>query len=289
MRKTDRGFILLLLYVDDMIITGDDLTGISDLKQSLNDHFKMKDLGTLSYFLGLEILSTSDGHYVSQAKYASDLLSRAGITDSKIATTPLEPNVKLTPTDGTPLLMPPFYRQLVDSLVYLTVTRPDIAHAVHIVGQFMTAPRSTHYAAILRLLRYIKGTMFMVYTFQLIPCCNYMLIRMPIGPAILLIIAPPLAFASSWVIHSSLGEVRNKRSLLDPVLMLNIVLLLMLHRNFSGYDVYLEIWASHTPDQLLSVVITEVPYRSPITAFFMNAPNISRLIATSFVNILLVE
>lgn len=62
MRKTDRGFILLLLYVDDMIITGDDLTGISDLKQSLNDHFKMKELGTLSYFLGLEILSTSDGH-----------------------------------------------------------------------------------------------------------------------------------------------------------------------------------------------------------------------------------
>lgn len=234
----------------------------------------MKDLGTLSYFLGLEILSTSDGHYVSQAKYAFNLLSRARITDIKIATAPLEPNVKLTPTDGTPLTHASLYRQLVSSLVYLTITRPDIAHVVHIVSQFMTAP---------------KALCFMVYTFKLIPCYNYMLIRMPIGPAILLIVTPPLAFASSWVIHSSLGEVRNKRSLLDPVLKLNTVLLLMLHRNFSGYNGYLEIWASHTPDQLLSVVITEVPYRSPITAFFMNAPNISRLIATSFINVLPVE
>ena len=87
----------MLLYVDDMIITGDDSIGIKELKQFLCQHFEMKDLGTLSYFLGLEVLSSSDGLFLSQAKYASDLVSRVGLTDCKIDHTPLEPNVLFTP------------------------------------------------------------------------------------------------------------------------------------------------------------------------------------------------
>uniref|UniRef100_A0A2N9J2F8 Integrase catalytic domain-containing protein n=1 Tax=Fagus sylvatica TaxID=28930 RepID=A0A2N9J2F8_FAGSY len=128
-RRSDHGITLLLLYVDDMIITGDDVQGIQDLKRFLGQHFEMKDLGPLSYFLGLEVSSSSDGYYLTQAKYTSDLISRAGITD-------------------------------IGSLVYLTVTRPDISYAVHIVSQFMAAPRSLHYAAVLRILRYLKGTLF---------------------------------------------------------------------------------------------------------------------------------
>jgi len=160
LRKTAQGITLLLLYVDDMIITGDDLTCISELKQFLSSHFEMKDLGSLSYFLGLEISSDSSGYYLTQARYASDLLSRAGLTDSKTAPTPLEYNTRLTPMEGSPLSDATLYRQLVGSLVYLTVTRPDIAQAVHIVSQFLSAPRSTHYAAVLRILRYVKGTLF---------------------------------------------------------------------------------------------------------------------------------
>jgi hypothetical protein len=159
-RRSDKGMILLLLYVDDMIITGDDHSGISDFKLFLHQQFEMKDLGHLSYFLGLEVSSDSTGYYLSQAKYASDLLSRAGLTDTKIVSTPLEMNARLTPLDGTPLNDATLYRQLVGSLVYLTVTRPDIAHAVHLVSQFLSAPHSTHYVAVLHILRYIKGTMF---------------------------------------------------------------------------------------------------------------------------------
>jgi hypothetical protein len=120
----------------------------------------MKDLGTLSYFLGLEVTSSSNGYYLSQAKYASDLLSKAGLTDTKTVSTPLELNVKLNSTDGEPLSDATLYQQLVGSLIYLTVTRPDLAYAVHLVSQFMFVPRSTHYAAVLRILRYIKGTLF---------------------------------------------------------------------------------------------------------------------------------
>jgi hypothetical protein len=143
-----------------MIITGDDLSGIQELKDFLSQNFEMKDLGHLSYFLGLEITSSDDGFYLTQAKYTSDLLSRAGLTDHKIVDTPIELNARLTPSSRELLPDPTLYRQLVGSLVYLTVTRPDISYAVHQVSQFMSAPRSTHYAAVLRILRYLKGTLF---------------------------------------------------------------------------------------------------------------------------------
>ena len=160
LRRTDKGTILLLLYVDDMIITGDGLNGIQELKVFLNQQFEMKDLGHLSYFLGLEITHSTDGLYITQAKYASELLSRAGLTDSKTVDTPVELNAHLTPTGGKPLFNPSLYRRLVGSLVYLTVTRPDISYAVHQVSQYLSAPRSTHYAVVLRILRYLKGTLF---------------------------------------------------------------------------------------------------------------------------------
>ena len=120
----------------------------------------MKDLGHLSYFLGLEVSFDSTGYYLSQAKYASDLLSRAGLTDTKIVSIPLEMNARLTPLDGTPLSDATLYRQLVGSLVYLTVTHPNIAHVVHVMSQFLAAPHSTHYAAVIHILRCIKSTIF---------------------------------------------------------------------------------------------------------------------------------
>ncbi|WKA13215.1 hypothetical protein VitviT2T_030542 [Vitis vinifera] len=160
LRRTDKGTILLLLYVDDMIITGNDLSGIQELKDFLSQQFEMKDLGHLSYFLGLEITHSTDGLYITQAKYASDLLSQAGLTDSKNVDTPVELNAHLTSSGGKPLSNPSLYRRLVGSLVYLTVTRPDISYAVHQVSQYLSAPRSTHYAVVLRILRYLKGTIF---------------------------------------------------------------------------------------------------------------------------------
>ncbi|XP_015968023.1 uncharacterized mitochondrial protein AtMg00810-like [Arachis duranensis] len=110
----------------------------------------MKDLGSFSYFLSLEVISTNDGIYLTQAKYALDLLVRAGITDSHTEFTLLEPNVHFTPMDDTVLDNPTLYRQLVGGLVYLTVTRPDIAYPIHVLNQFLSAPRITHYVTVLR-------------------------------------------------------------------------------------------------------------------------------------------
>ena len=120
----------------------------------------MKDLGHLSYFLGLEITHSKDGLYITQAKYASELLSRAGLTDSKTVVTQVELNAHLTLSGGKPLFNPSLYRRLVGSLVYPTVTYPDIFYAVHQVSQYLSTPRLTHYAAVLHILRYLKGTLF---------------------------------------------------------------------------------------------------------------------------------
>ncbi|XP_065621746.1 uncharacterized mitochondrial protein AtMg00810-like [Quercus suber] len=106
LRHTDKGTILLLMYVDDVIITGDDLSSIQELKDFLSQQFEMKDLGHLSYFLGLEITYSTDRLYTTQAKYASELLSRAELTNSKTADTSVELNTHLTPSGGKPLSNP---------------------------------------------------------------------------------------------------------------------------------------------------------------------------------------
>jgi hypothetical protein len=121
------GRTLLLLYVDDMIITGDDPDYITFVKAHLSDQFLMFDLGSLRYFLGIEISSTLEGFFLSREKYIQDLLDRASLTDHRTAETPIELNVHLTPTDGEPLEDPTRYRHIVGSLVYLGVTRLDIS------------------------------------------------------------------------------------------------------------------------------------------------------------------
>jgi hypothetical protein len=118
---------LLLLYVDDMIITGDDPEYIAFVKAHLSDQFLMSDIGPLRYFLGIEISSMPEGFFLSQEKYIQDLLDRASLTDHRTAETPMELNVHLKPTDGEPLEDPTHYHHIVGSLVYLSVTRPDIS------------------------------------------------------------------------------------------------------------------------------------------------------------------
>ncbi|XP_038882215.1 uncharacterized mitochondrial protein AtMg00810-like [Benincasa hispida] len=125
----------------------------------INNATWMKDLRPLSYFIGLQVSSCRNGYYLSQAKYAYDLLARLGITDSVTSLTPLDSNVHLTPFDGFPLEDATLYLQLVDNLIYLTVTRRDIAYAVHVVSQFMSASRTIHFTTVLRIPYYVKDTL----------------------------------------------------------------------------------------------------------------------------------
>ncbi|RVW53636.1 Retrovirus-related Pol polyprotein from transposon RE2 [Vitis vinifera] len=150
--------IYLVVYVDDIVITGSDQDGIQKLKQHLFTHFQTKDLGKLKYFLGIEIAQSSSGVVLSQRKYALDILEETGMLDCKPVDTPMDPNVKLVPGQGEPLGDPGRYRRLVGKLNYLTITRPDISFPVSVVSQFLQSLCDSHWDVVIRILRYIKST-----------------------------------------------------------------------------------------------------------------------------------
>ncbi|XP_047340234.1 uncharacterized mitochondrial protein AtMg00810-like [Impatiens glandulifera] len=112
----------------------------------------MKDLGMLRYFLGIEVASSPKGYILSQSKYIGDIFDRARLTDNKVVDTPIKTNVRYSITDGSPFPDPALYRTIVGRLVYLIITRPDIAHAIHIVSQFVTAPTIVHWSVVLHIL-----------------------------------------------------------------------------------------------------------------------------------------
>lgn len=118
----------------------------------------MKDLGKLKYFLDIEVARSKEGIFLSQRKYALDIVAETGLLGSKPATIPIEPNYKLALVDGPSLPKPESYRQLVGRLIYLTFTRPELSYVVHILTQFMKSPRQGHMDAALRVARYLKGT-----------------------------------------------------------------------------------------------------------------------------------
>eukprot|EP00268_Persea_americana_P056965 TRINITY_DN6783_c0_g1_i10.p1 TRINITY_DN6783_c0_g1~~TRINITY_DN6783_c0_g1_i10.p1 ORF type:complete len:163 (-),score=19.30 TRINITY_DN6783_c0_g1_i10:107-595(-) len=142
-----------------MIISGNDIAGIIDLKHHLTRYFRMKDLGPLTYFLGLEFLCNKSGIGIYQRKYATDLITSARPHDAHTFDTPMELNSKLSTDDGPPLDDPSVFRRIVGSLLYLTMTPPDISHAIHTVSQFVSNPHKPHLAAALRILCFIKGTL----------------------------------------------------------------------------------------------------------------------------------
>nr|CAN66507.1 hypothetical protein VITISV_034008 [Vitis vinifera] len=158
LRKSDMGIVFLLVYVDDIVITGSDSALLSQLKTHLFESFHMKDLGSLTYFLGLEVHHSPSGIFLNQHKYASDLVATAGLQGATSVDTPMELNVKLRKEEGDLLVDPSLYRKLVGSLVYLTITRPDISFAVQQVSQFLQTPHHLHLAAVRRIIRYVQGT-----------------------------------------------------------------------------------------------------------------------------------
>ncbi|KAK1425109.1 hypothetical protein QVD17_20454 [Tagetes erecta] len=156
--KRDSCVMYLLVYVDDLILTGNDTHVLKAFITRLNREFAIKDLGKLNYFLGLEVTYTDNGLTLNQSKYAKDILERAQMLDAKPVPTPLAANVSFT-SSGEPYSDPTRYRSIVGALQYLTITRPDISYAVNQVSQFLHAPTVLHFQEVKRILRYIKGTM----------------------------------------------------------------------------------------------------------------------------------
>lgn len=137
--------MLLLLYVDDIALTGSNKSLIDKLLEALNKEFRMKDLGSFHYFLGLQAHFLSNGLFINQKKYAEDLLHISGMSDCTPVVTPLPLQLNRVP-DNSPLFpQPSYFRSLAGKLQYLTLTRPDLQFAVNYICQKMHAPTETDF------------------------------------------------------------------------------------------------------------------------------------------------
>jgi hypothetical protein len=163
-----RVIIYMLIYVDDIIITGSSKQAVDVLMSKLRDSFALKDLGKLSYFLGVEVTDIDGGIALTQAKYAADLLRRVNMHRCKEIATPMSATEKFSKTTGKLLddKSAFSYRSTVGALQYLCLTRPDIAFAVNRVCQFLATPTDVHWSAVKRILRYVKGTINFGLHFQ---------------------------------------------------------------------------------------------------------------------------
>ncbi|KAD4888928.1 hypothetical protein E3N88_21001 [Mikania micrantha] len=151
-------FITALIYVDDVIIAGNNTAKIEETKNNLDKNFSIKDLGTLRYFLGVEVARTAEGLVLSQRKYTLDILNDCGLTGCRPSQLPFEKNLKLEHDPKEPEVDASLYRRIVGRLLYLQATRPDIAYSVNILSQFVSDPRRNHMDAANKVLRYLKTT-----------------------------------------------------------------------------------------------------------------------------------
>jgi hypothetical protein len=157
-KKVGIHLIILFLYVDDLILTGSDSKLLNHVKISLKNKFEMADLGFLHYFLGLQVLQTNKGIFLSQSKYVCDFLRRFHMEYCKPTPSPFQSGVKIVATCTSLEVDDTLYRWLVCSLLYLTHTHPDLSFVVGLVVLYMKTPHEIHSKAAKRILQYVQGT-----------------------------------------------------------------------------------------------------------------------------------
>lgn len=150
--------LIVSLYVDDLIYTGNDESMMGEFKKSMMKEFDMSDLGKMMYFLGIEVQQLENGIFISQKKYARDILKRFQMEECNAVLNPIIPGFKISKDENEVKVESTFYKQLVGSLIYLTSTRSDLMYAVSLISRYMSQPTKLHLMTAKRVLRYVKGT-----------------------------------------------------------------------------------------------------------------------------------
>ena len=158
-RVTNDGTVIVLIWVDDLIIATSNDGLMVQVKESLANRFKMKDLGPLSWFLGIEFKCQEGSIEMNQTKYLESVLKRFNMSECKPKTIPCDIGSNKPEDSSEELADCTLYREIVGSLIYcMTATRPDLCYVVTYLSQFMSKPTKVHMGIAKRVLRYIKGT-----------------------------------------------------------------------------------------------------------------------------------
>ena len=162
-RVTDQGTITLFLYVDDLLLFGSDLKLLEQVKGMLSKKFKMKDLGEVSYYLGMQVSRNDKGIFVSQQRYIEVMLEKYGLSDANPVETPLPHKFNVHAHDVDRVVSGDKvkeYQSMVGSLMYAsTTTHPEIAYAVLQLSKVQASPRLYHLKVAKRVMKYLKGVM----------------------------------------------------------------------------------------------------------------------------------
>ncbi|KZV25304.1 retrovirus-related Pol polyprotein from transposon TNT 1-94 [Dorcoceras hygrometricum] len=157
-KHTGTDILIISLYVDDLLVTGNNTNIVEKFKQEMMEIFEMTNLGLMTFFLGMEIKQSEFEVFICQKKYAKEILKKFKLEECKQMGTPMNSKERLCKEDGTEKTDLAYFRSLIGCLMYLTATRPDILNSVSILSRFMHCAIEEHLKAAKRVLRYVKGT-----------------------------------------------------------------------------------------------------------------------------------
>lgn len=158
--KTDsnRGILIVSLYVVDLILTGNNAEMFEDFKCSMKREFSMSDPGRMTYFIRVKVIQNDSSIFIGQAKYAKEVLHGFGMLDVNAVKTPIVLGCRLTREGSGDEVDATIYKQMIGSLMYLTSTIPDLMYSMCLASRYMERPTTMHNQAVKKIMWYLKGT-----------------------------------------------------------------------------------------------------------------------------------
>ena len=165
-RKRNEDTLIVAVYVDDLLVTGSDITMINEFKDEMAARFEMSDLGRLTYYLGIEVVQHDYGITLRQERYASRILVETGMDSCNPTHVPMDMNTKISKAVEERGVDEKKYRRAIGCLRYLIHTRPELSYSIGVLSRYMLEPKESHDAALKQVLRYLRGTLSFGLTYK---------------------------------------------------------------------------------------------------------------------------
>ncbi|CAM8899909.1 unnamed protein product [Rhodiola kirilowii] len=157
-KHTRSYFIIAQIYVDDIVFGSNTQKLVDQFVEQMQKEFKMSMVGEMNYFLGLQVIQKKDSIFISQSKYAKNLIKKFDLEKASHKRTPVATHLKITKDDAGTKVDQTLYRSMIGSLLYLTARRLDIAYAVGVCARYQANPKESHLMQVKRIIKYVCGT-----------------------------------------------------------------------------------------------------------------------------------